>query len=96
MGTIAQKLNYLNDAVDDIRAAINEKNVAVDDSVELGYYGDKIRSIETLDTNNIIIETKEFEQLDEFGLNDFYSIKGVEAFPISDVVANSFEEITDL
>ena len=32
MGTIAEKLAYLSDAVDDIQDAINEKGVEVDDS----------------------------------------------------------------
>jgi len=47
MGTIADKLSYLNNAVDDIQQAIIEKGVAVDSSVPLADYGAKIREIET-------------------------------------------------
>ena len=47
MGTIAEKLAYLSDAVDDIQDAINEKGVTVDDTVVLGNYGNKIRAIQS-------------------------------------------------
>ena len=47
MGTIAEKLAYLSDAVDDIQSAINEKGVEVSDSIPLATYGDKIREIES-------------------------------------------------
>ena len=58
MGTLAEKLTYLSNAVDDIQDAINEKGVTVDDTVALGSYGAKIREIETgsveVDTSDIM------------------------------------------
>ena len=45
MGTIAEKLLYTSNSVDDIQKAINEKGVEVQDNVPLGEYGEKIRSI---------------------------------------------------
>ena len=55
MATIAEKLQYTSDAVDDIQAAINEKGVEVDDDIELGLYGDKIREINAYTDDDIII-----------------------------------------
>ena len=46
MGTTADKLRYMANAVDDIQDAIIEKGVEVKDTDALGTYGDKIRSIE--------------------------------------------------
>ena len=45
MGTIADKLQYTLDAVDDIQQALTDKGVSVSDSDALATYGDKIRSI---------------------------------------------------
>lgn len=45
MGTIAEKLGYLKDAVGDIQQAINDMGVVVDSSVPLEDYGMKIREI---------------------------------------------------
>ena len=58
MGTIAEKLQYLSDSVNDIQAAIIEKGVAVGSDVPLGSYGAKIRSIQTGsdDTEDITAE----------------------------------------
>ena len=47
MGTIIEKLQYTNAAVDDIQSAINEKGVECPDSTPLKDYGDKIRDIVT-------------------------------------------------
>ena len=56
MGSIAEKLTYLSDAVDDIQAAINEKGVEVSDTLPLGTYGNKIREITggEIDTSDIM------------------------------------------
>lgn len=58
MGTIADKLAYLSNAVDDIQAAIIEKGVEVPGTVALGSYGSKIREIQvgggSVDVNDVI------------------------------------------
>ena len=56
MGTIAEKLAYLSDAVDDIQDAINEKGVVVNDTVALGDYGDKIRAIPSGGSGNTFMD----------------------------------------
>lgn len=43
MGTIAEKLQYTSEAVDDIQAALIEKNISVADTDALKTYADKIR-----------------------------------------------------
>ena len=53
MGSIAEKLQYTYNAVDDIQLAINEMGVQTDDETPLGYYGDKIREIANVNGNNI-------------------------------------------
>lgn len=54
MGTIADKLQYTLDAVDDIQQALADKGVSVSDSDALATYGDKIRSISSggIDTSD--------------------------------------------
>ena len=54
MGTIADKLQYTLDAVDDIQQALTDKGVSVSDSDALATYGDKIRSISSggIDTSD--------------------------------------------
>lgn len=56
--TIAQKLQYTSDAVDDIQAAINEKGVNVDNTVELCLYGDKIREINSDESSEIKVSSE--------------------------------------
>ena len=80
MGTIADKLLYMNNAVDDIQLAINECKVEVDDSVELGLYGDKIREIANSNGNNI---------------KDFYVIEKFDSFSRMELFPKTVEEITD-
>lgn len=79
MGSIADKLSYLANAVDDIQLAITEKNVECDDDVELGLYGEKIRSIVTSDG---------------LGISDFYDIEKVIGSTLSDVSVKSVEDIS--
>lgn len=64
MGTIADKLSYLNNAVDDIQQAIIEKGVAVDSSVPLADYGAKIRDIETGGGDGWFGDYRPFEMTD--------------------------------
>lgn len=45
MGTIAQKLDYLNDTKAEIKAAIESKKQTVEDELEFRGYADKIRNI---------------------------------------------------
>lgn len=47
MGTLSEKLTYLSNAVNDIQAAINEKDIIVDDTLPLREYGNKIREIKS-------------------------------------------------
>lgn len=55
MGTIADKLSYLSDAIDDIQDAINEKGIEVSNTIPLGLYGNKIREIQGgIDTSDIM------------------------------------------
>ncbi|MCI8770320.1 MAG: hypothetical protein HFH73_04085 [Lachnospiraceae bacterium] len=81
MGSIAQKLQYMNNAVDDIQLAINEMGVETDDSTELGYYGDKIREIANTNGNNI---------------KDFYHLEKFEGFSKLDLTSKNFIDISDL
>lgn len=47
MGTVVDKLNYLNDTKSEIRQAIIDKGVTVEDSDTFRDYADKIRAIQT-------------------------------------------------
>lgn len=51
LGTVADKLRYTLNAVNDIQAAIEEKKISITDTTPLKSYGDKIREIRTLDFN---------------------------------------------
>ena len=68
MGSIAEKLQYTYNAVDDIQLAINEMGVQTDDETPLGYYGDKIREIANVNGNNIKDNVNTFDciTLDSF------------------------------
>lgn len=81
MGNIAQKLQYMNNAVDDIQLAINEMGVETDDKVELGYYGDKIREIANVNGNNI---------------KDFYEIERFEGFSKLDMLSKDIKDVSEL
>ena len=50
MGTIADKVRYTLNAVNDIQAAIEEKKISITDATPLKSYGDKIREVRTLDS----------------------------------------------
>lgn len=80
METITEKLQYTSDAVDDIQAAINEKGVEVDDDIELGYYGDKIREITGGNS----------------AINDFYTIEKFTSFPAENIAAQDVEDVSSL
>lgn len=81
MGSIAEKLTYTSNAVDDIQLAINQMGVEVDKTIALGYYGDKIREIANANGNNI---------------KDFYSIEKFESFSRLDIVSKDIEDVSDL
>jgi len=81
MGSIAEKLQYMSNAVNDIQLAINEMGVTADDKVELGYYGDKIREIANTNGNNI---------------KDFYKIEKYEGFSKLDLLPKDIKEVSDL
>lgn len=78
METIAEKLQYTSDAVDDIQAAINEKGVTVGNDTELGLYGDKIREISGGNS----------------AINDFYNIEKFTAFSASGIMAKNVEDVS--
>ena len=97
METIAEKLQYTSDAVDDIQAAINEKGVEVDDDIELGFYGDKIREINAYTDDDIIIKLEEVSDItDQYNYDkDYYSVEPFTAFTLEDLIAETVEDITD-
>jgi len=80
METIAEKLKYTSDAVDDIQVAINEKGVTVGNDIELGLYGNKIREISGGNST----------------INDFYTIEKVTAYSNSDIIAKDIEDVSSL
>ena len=80
MKTITEKLQYTSNAVDDIQAAINEKGVKVDDDIELGFYGDKIREI-----------TGGYSSI-----HDFYEIEKFDSFSRVDILQKNINDISDL
>lgn len=84
MGTTADKLNKIIDSKEDIRLAINEMGVAVNTSVPLSDYGDKIREITTgLPTQEkTLIITQ----------NGNYNILPDEGFSLSKAVASVYVE----
>lgn len=45
MGSIASKLSYLANSINDIQAAINEGGITVDESIALEEYGNLIRKL---------------------------------------------------
>ena len=81
MGSIADKLKYTSDAIDDIQLAINENHVECDNTVELGLYGDKIREIANTNGNNI---------------KDFYSIEKFTSFSKNDLPTKNITDVHDL
>ncbi len=81
MGSIAEKLQYTYNAVDDIQLAINEMGVQTDDETPLGYYGDKIREIANVNGNNI---------------KDFYELEKFEGFSKLDIFPRDTKDVSDL
>ena len=81
MGSIAEKLQYTYNAVDDIQLAINEMGVQTDDETPLGYYGDKIREIANANGNNI---------------KDFYELEKFEGFSKLDIFPRDTKDVSDL
>lgn len=79
MGSIAEKLQYMNNAVDDIQLAITENHIECDDTVELGLYGEKIRQIKNSNGNSI---------------KDFYPIEKFIAYTGNDLIAKPVEDVT--
>ena len=53
MGTIAQKLQYTANAVNDIQSALVEKGVEVANTDALGSYGDKIRELDVITKDTV-------------------------------------------
>ena len=78
--TIAEKLQYTSNAVDDIQAAINEKGVDVDNTVGLGYYGAKIREIKGGLTN----------------FQDYYETEKFDSFSKLDIMPKTISDASDL
>ncbi len=81
MGSIAEKLQYMYNAVEDIQLAINEMGVQTDDETPLGYYGDKIREIANVNGNNI---------------KDFYELEKFEGFSKLDIFPRDTKDVSDL
>ena len=87
MGSIAEKLQYTYNAVDDIQLAINEMGVQTDDETPLGYYGDKIREIANVNGNNIIGNINNVNTFDCITLDSFaaYNTSTLTSKTIEDV-----------
>lgn len=84
MGTTADKLNKIIDSKEDIRIAINEMGVAVNTSVPLSDYGDKVREISSgLPTQEKTVAITQ---------NGNYNILPDEGFSLSKAVASVFVE----
>lgn len=99
METIAEKLQYTSDAVDDIQAAINEKGVEVDDDIELGLYGDKIREIKVFDGDiSAVVMLKDLVDVtDQYNYNkDCYDTEKFIAFSENDIIAKDIEDVSSL
>lgn len=97
METIAEKLQYTSNAVNDIQTAINEKGVEIDNTIELGYYGDKIREIKVYTDDDIIINLKKISDItDQYNYDKVYfSIEAFTAFTEEDLVAKDIEDVTE-
>lgn len=99
MATIAEKLEYTSEAVDDIQAAINEKGVEVKNNIKLGLYGDKIREIKVLDGDisaSIILKDL-VDVTDEYNYKkDCYDIEKFIAFSEKDIEAKDIENVSNL
>ncbi len=80
MGSIAEKLIYTLNAVDDIQTAINECKVECGDDIALEYYGDKIREIKNADGNNV---------------KDFYLLEKVTGWTQNDISVKTVEDVTE-
>lgn len=80
MGSIAEKLQYMCNAVDDIQLAITENHIECDDTVELGLYGEKIRQIKNSNGNSI---------------KDFYPMEKFTAYTGNDLVIKTVEDVTE-
>lgn len=99
MATIAEKLKYTSDAVDDIQAAINEKGVEVKNNVRLGLYGDKIREIKALNGDvSASIMTKDLVDVtDEYNYKkDCYDIEKFTAYSEEDIKVKDIEDVSSL
>lgn len=79
MGSIAEKLKYMSNAVDDIQLAITENHIECDDTVELGLYGEKIRQIKNSNGNSI---------------KDFYPVEKFIAFTKNDLIVKDVKDVT--
>lgn len=79
MGSIADKLKYMSNAIDDIQLAITENHVECDNTVELGLYGEKIRLIKNSNGN---------------GIKDFYPVENFIAFTKNDLATKTVENVT--
>ena len=109
MGSIAEKLIYMSDAIDDIQLAINEMGVETDDTVELEYYGDKIRSIKTgagsNDKNCDCFTQKDFNDvsdlvitgnIEEVNTFDCITLDALMAYDIENIILKTIEDVSNL
>ena len=107
MGTIGDKLTYLEEAKTAIKNAIIEKGVEVSESIEFREYANKIKEIQGTSSDNIFqaikfdVKSSDLENIQTYYTEDrmniikiaYYSIP----FPvtINDMVFNSYSEIAE-
>lgn len=74
MGTIADKITYTYEAIEDIRAALRSKGIDIT-NIPLKNYGNLIRSLNTSD--EVISSTIDFVDYNRI-TNDYYTSKAID------------------
>lgn len=98
MGNIVDKLKYLNNSVNDIQAAIQEKGIKVEDSDPLGSYGDKIREIQIGVVCMDIEDVTDYVgngSYEDINIKDYNTLTAHIAFTEQDLICKDVEDITE-
>lgn len=106
MGTIGDKLTYLEETKTAIKNAIIEKGVEVSESIEFREYANKIKEIQGASSDNIFqaikfdVKSSDLENIQTYQIGEaMYTITTADytiPFPvtINDIVFNSYLELT--
>lgn len=104
MGTIGDKIEYTYWAVEDIRAALNERGINIKD-IPLKYYGDLIRNIQTeFITNGINLEfCTKFIHVQDIQTHDtvyqtdgYMQIFDISVYPTAFTYKDTFAHVNDI